>query len=57
MPAGADAVPFCQELNDYLTEAVGAGKKSGIGLYDYSAKPARANKAALVIDDRSPLAA
>jgi len=25
LPAGADAVPFCQELNDYLTEAVGAG--------------------------------
>jgi len=40
-----------------LVQAGQLGKKSGIGLYDYSAKPARANKAALVIDDRSPLAA
>ncbi len=25
LPTGADPVSFCQELNDYLTEAVGAG--------------------------------
>ncbi|KAB2897171.1 MAG: 3-hydroxybutyryl-CoA dehydrogenase [Kofleriaceae bacterium] len=33
------------------------GKKTGLGLYDYSAKPPRANTAALVVDDAAAAAA
>ena len=40
-----------------LVQAGQLGKKSGIGLYDYSAKPAKANKAALVIAAQPSIAA
>lgn len=33
------------------------GKKTGLGLYDYAAKPPRANTAALVVDDAAAAAA
>lgn len=40
-----------------LVQAGQLGKKSGMGLYDYSAKPPRANRAALAPVERAPIAA